>query len=178
MLGAHISIVRAALLVALAALLEATLSPLLALGWVAPHFLMIGLIVAVTGMRDLQGLLLGFFGGVLTDALSGGIFGTGTLGGVLAAAVGVRAGALRRKGGTGTLMAQGVAASVAVYDLLNLFAVSLIGRGGPDASGYLSGFADYLITGVVPDVLLNAVLAYLVGGHILRAITKREEIWN
>ncbi len=174
----QISIVRAALLVAVAAILEATLSPLLGLGWVAPHFLILGLVVVVTGMRELQGLLLGFFGGVLTDALSGGIFGAGTLGGVLAAAVGVRAGVLRRKGSEGALMAQAVAVSVAMYDLLNLFAVSLVGRGGPSASGYLSGFADYLITGVVPDVMLNAVLAYFVGGHILRVITKREEIWN
>lgn len=174
----QISIVRAALLVAVAAILEATLSPLLGLGWVAPHFLILGLVVAVTGMRDLQGLLLGFFGGVLTDALSGGIFGAGTLGGVLAAAVGVRAGTLRRKGSEGALMAQAVAVSVTIYDVLNLFAVSLVGRGGPPASGYLSGFADYLVTGVIPDVILNAVLAYFVGGPILRVITKREEVWN
>lgn len=174
----QISIVRAALLVAVAAILEATLSPLLGLGWVAPHFLILGLVVAVTGMRDLQGLLLGFFGGVLTDALSGGIFGAGTLGGVLAAAVGVRAGTLRRKGSEGVLMAQAVAVSVTIYDVLNLFAVSLVGRGGPPASGYLSGFADYLVTGVIPDVILNAVLAYFVGGPILRVITKREEVWN
>ena len=172
------SIVRAALLVALAALLEATLSPLLTLGWVAPRFLVLGLIVAVIGLRDLQGLLLGFFGGVLTDALSSGIFGVGTLGGVLAAAVGVRAGILRRKGSTGLFMAQAVAISVAVYDLLGLFAVSLAGRGGPSASGYVSGFADYLITGVVPDVLLNAALAYFVGGRILRFIVTKEDTWN
>ena len=172
------SIVRAALLVALAALLEATLSPLLTLGWVGPRFLVLGLIVAVIGLRDLQGLLLGFFGGVLTDALSGGIFGVGALGGVLAAAVGVRAGTLRRKGSTGLFMAQAVAISVAVYDLLGLFAVSLAGRGGPSTSGYVSGFADYLITGVVLDVLLNAALAYLVGGRILGLIATKEDTWN
>ncbi len=178
MLGVQTSIVRAALLVALAALLEATFSPLLTLGWVAPRFLILGLIVAVMGLRDLQGLLLGFFGGVLTDALGSGIFGVGTLGGVLAAAVGVRIGTLRRKGNTALLMAQAVAVSVAAYDLLGLFAVSLAGRGGPSASGYVSGFADYLIAGVIPEVLLNAAIAYFVGGRILRLIATKEDTWN
>jgi len=172
------SIVRAALLVALATLLEATLSPLLTLGWVAPRFLVLGLIVAVIGLRDLQGLLLGFFGGVLTDALSGGIFGAGTLGGVLTATIGVRAGALRRKDSTEVFIAQAVAVSVAVYDLLGLFALSLAGMSSLSGSGYVSGFADYLITGVVPDVLLNAALAYFVGGRILRLIKTKEDTWN
>lgn len=178
MLGVQTSIVRAALLVAFAALLDATLSPLLASGWVGPRFLILGVVVAVTGLRDLQALLLGFFGGVLTDALSGGIFGAGTLGGVLAAAIGMRAGTVRRKGGAGPLMAQAVAVSVAAYDLLGLFAVSLAGMGGPPAGSYVSGFAKYLFTGVIPDVLLNAVLAYLVGGRILGLIATKEDTWT
>lgn len=172
------SIWRAALLVAFAALLEATLSPFLSLGWVGPRFLVLGVIVAVVGQRDLQALLLGFLGGVLTDALSAGIFGVGTLGGVLAAGIGARAGTLRRKGGAGPFMAQAVAAAVAVYDLLGLFAASLAGRGGPPAESYVSGFANYLAFGVIPDVLVNAALAYLVGGRILRLIATKEDTWT
>ncbi len=165
------NIVRAALLVALAALLEATLSPLLTFGWVAPRFLILGVVVAVTGLRDLQALLLGFFGGVLTDALSGGFFGAGALGGVFAATVSVRIGSVRRKGPVRPLLAQAVAVAVAVYDLLSLFAPVLAGQGGPPIATYLAG-------GVVPDVLFNALLAYLVGGRLLRLVTMKEEKWT
>jgi len=102
-------VVRAALLVALAALLEGVLSPLLTFEWVGPKFLVLGVAVAVTGLRDLQALLLGFFGGVLTDALSGGFFGVGALGGIFAAAVSVRAGAARLKGHARLVLAQAIA---------------------------------------------------------------------
>jgi len=88
--GVQTYVVRAASLVAIAALLEVTMSPLLTFGWVGPRFLVIGIVVAVTGLRELQALLLGFFGGVLTDALSGGFFGAGALGGVVAAAISLR----------------------------------------------------------------------------------------
>src|SRR4028119_1237379 len=97
--GAQTHVVRATLLVALAALLAVTLAPPLTCGWVGPRFLILGVVVAVAGLRDLQALLLGFFGGVLTDALSSGLFGTGPLGGVFAAAISIRAGDMRRKGG-------------------------------------------------------------------------------
>src|SRR5919107_3470015 len=97
--GAQTHIVRATLLVALAALLEVTLAPLLTFGWVGPRFLILGVVVAVADLRDLQALLLGFFGGILTDALSSGLFGVGPLGGVFAAAISVRVGDMRRKGG-------------------------------------------------------------------------------
>ena len=169
--SAQTYIVRATLLVALAALLEATLSPLLTFGWVGPRFLVLGVVVAVTGLRELQALLLGFFGGVLTDALSGGLFGAGALGGVFAAAISVRAGTVRRKGEARLLLAQEAAAAVAVYDLLSLFAPILAGRGGPPIGSYLVG-------GVVPDVILNAILAYLVGGWLLKLITTKEEKWT
>jgi rod shape-determining protein MreD len=161
-------IVRSALLVAFAALLEATLSPFLTFGWVGPRFIILGVVVAVTGLRELQALLLGFFGGVLTDALSGGFFGAGALGGVFAAVVSVWAGTMRLKGEAHLILAQAVA--VAVYDILNLLAPVLAGHEGPPA-------ARYLVGGVAPDVLLNAFLAYLVGGRLLKLITTKEERW-
>ncbi len=164
--GAQTYIVRAALLVALAALLEVTLAPLLTFGWVAPRFLVLGVVVAVAGLRDLQALLLGFFGGVLTDALSGGLFGVGALGGVFAAMVSVRVRSIRMKSEAHLILAQAIA--VAAYDLLSLFALILVGRSGPPVTNYLVG-------GLVPDVLLNAFLAYLVGRWLLRLVTMRKE---
>lgn len=169
--GTQTYIVRATLLVALAALLEVTLSPLLTFGWVGPRFLILGVVVAVTGLRELQSLLLGFFGGVLTDALSGGLFGVGALGGVFAAAVSVRAGTVRRKGEARFLLAQEVAAAVVVYDLLALFAPLLVGGGGPP-------IVTYLVAGVLPDAVLNAVLVYFVGGRLLKLISTKEEKWT
>lgn len=162
-------IVRATLLVALGALLEAALSPFLTLGWVGPRFLVLGVVVAVTGLRELQALLLGFFGGVLTDALSGGLFGVGALGGILAAAISVRAETARLKGEARLVLAQAVA--VAAYDLLSLLATILVGGGSPPV-------AKYLVGGVVPDVLLNAFLVYLVGGWLLKLISTKEEKWT
>jgi rod shape-determining protein MreD len=167
----QISVVRAALLVALAALLESALSPLLAFGWVGPRFLTIGVVVAVAGLGNLQALLLGFFGGVLTDALNSGLFGAGALGGVFAAAISVRAGDIRRKGGTRLFFAQTVAVAVAAYDLLTLFTTALAGQGSPPLMSYLVG-------GVLPDVLLNALLAYLLGGWLLRLLIAKEEEWT
>jgi rod shape-determining protein MreD len=164
----QVFIVRAAILVALGALLEAALSPFLTLGWVGPKFLVLGVVVAVTNLRELQALLLGFFGGVLTDALSGGLFGIGALGGIVAAVVSVRAGAARVKGEARLVLAQAVA--VTVYDLLSLFGLFLASREGPP-------LARYILGGVVPDVLLNAFLAYLVGGWLLKLVITKEEHW-
>lgn len=163
-------VVRAALLVAVAALLEAALSPFLTFGWVGPRFVVIGIVIATTGLRGLQALLLGFFGGVLTDALSGGLFGVGALGGVLAAAIASRIGASRLKGATYLIVAQATAVAVAAYDLLGLLAPFLAGRDGPS-------FTDYLLYGVLPDVLLNAFLAYLLSSWLLKLIATREERW-
>jgi rod shape-determining protein MreD len=162
-------IVRAAILVALAALLEAALSPFLTLGWVGPKFIILGVVVAVTNLRELQALLLGFFGGVLVDALGGEHFGGGALSGIFAAAISIRASAARLKGEARLVLTQ--AAAVAVYDLLSLFAPVLAGGEGPPLGRYLLG-------GVVPDVLLNAFLAYLVGGWLLKLVTTKEERWT
>lgn len=159
------SVVRAALLVAFAALLEASLTPLLTWGWVGPRFVVLGVVVACVGLRELQALLLGFFGGVLTDALGPAQFGVGALGGVLAAAITARIGGVRLKGDAPLVLAG--AAAVAGYDLLNLFAPLLVGLDGPPLARYLFG-------GVVPDVLLNAFLIYIVGGRLLRLIIVKE----
>jgi rod shape-determining protein MreD len=169
--GAQTHVLRATLLVALAALLEVTLAPLLTFGWVAPRILILGVVVAVADLRDLQALLLGFFGGILTDALSGGLFGVGALGGIFAAAISLRIRVVRRKVGAGPFAAQAVAVAVAVYDLLGLFAPILAGQDGPPVATYLAG-------GVVPDALLNALLAYLVGGRIPKLMTMKEEKWT
>ncbi len=159
------SIVRAAVLVGIAAVLEAALSPLLTFGWVGPRFAIIGIVVATTGQRDLQALLLGFFGGVLTDALAAGtaIFGAGALGGLAAATVSMRASG--RKGDKRATLALCTAMAVATYDLVGLFALSLAGSGGPSLVAYFFG-------GILPDALLNGLLAYLVGAWFVKIVNK------
>src|SRR3712207_6177561 len=134
------SIVRATLLVALAALLEAVLGPYLTFGWVSPKLTLLGIVFAVAALQDLQGVLVGFFGGILFDALSGGLFGVGTLSGLLAGLLSARAGTVRPKGAERLLLAQVVAISVAAYDLAYLVAISLAGLEGPP-------FADYVVVG-------------------------------
>ncbi len=164
----QVSVVRAALLVAVGALLEAVLTPLLEFGWVSPKFVVLAIVVAAAGQRDLQALLLGFFGGVLTDALGGGIFGVGALAGLVAATVSMRAGAMRRKGGAAPVLAVAAALAVAVYDVLGLLAPALAGDAVPPLGAYL-------VVGVLPDVLLNAALAYLFGAWLLVAVVKKGE---
>ncbi|MDP9427056.1 MAG: hypothetical protein M3P37_13780 [Actinomycetota bacterium] len=159
------SLVRAAILVGIAAVLEAALSPLLTFGWVGPRFAIIGIVIVTSGQRDLQALLLGFFGGILTDALAAGtgIFGVGALGGLAAAAVSMRASG--RKGDLRAILALSTAVAVAAYDLIGFFALSLADAGGPS-------FVAYSFGGILPDTLLNGVLAYLVGAWILKIVTK------
>jgi rod shape-determining protein MreD len=155
------SIVRATLLVALAALLEAVLGPYLTFGWVSPKLTLLGIIFAVAALQDLQGVLVGFFGGILFDALSGGLFGVGTLSGLLAGLLSARAGSVRPKGAERLLLAQVAAISVAAYDLTYLVAINLAGLESPP-------LGDYAVVGLIPDVLLNAFLAYLIGGWLLK----------
>jgi rod shape-determining protein MreD len=164
----HTLIVRAALLVALAALLDVALSPLLTFGWVGPRFIVLGVVIAAAGLREFQALLLGFFGGVLVDALGGGVFGAGALSSVFAAVVSVRVGITRRKGEVRFFLAQAVAMATIAYDLLTLFALNLANQSGPPVVSYFVG-------GVIPDALLNAFLAYLVGSRLLRLITTKEQ---
>jgi rod shape-determining protein MreD len=168
MVVGQVSVVRAALLVAVGALMEAALTPLLKFGWVSPKFAILAIVVAAAGQRDLQALLLGFFGGVLMDALGGGIFGAGALAGLAAATISMRAGATRRKGGAGLVLAVAAALAVAVYDVLGLLAPALAGDAVPPLGAYL-------VVGVLPDMLLNAALAYLFGAWLLGAIVKKGE---
>ena len=76
------SVVRASIIVAAAALLEAVLGPYLTLGYISPKFALIAIVFAVSPLRDLQAVLLGFFGGILLDALGSGLFGVGALAGL------------------------------------------------------------------------------------------------
>jgi rod shape-determining protein MreD len=163
------SVARAALLVALAALLDAVLGPYLTVGWVSPKLTLLGIVFAAAPLRDLQAVLLGFFGGILFDALGGGLFGVGALGGLLAGILSSRAGAVRPKGAERLMLTQAVAISVAAYDLAYLMAINLAGLDGPR-------FGDYAVVGLIPDVLLNALLAYLIAGWLLRI--GRDKSWE
>jgi rod shape-determining protein MreD len=165
------SVVRAALVVAFAALSEAVLGPYLTFGWVSPKLTLLGIVFAVAPLRDLQAVLLGFFGGILFDALGGGLFGVGTLSGLLAGILSARAGTVRPKGAERFLLAQVVAISVAVYDLTYLIALNLAGLSGP-------AFGDYAIAGLLPDALLNALLAYLIAGWLLRIGHDKTRAWE
>ena len=165
------SVVRAALIVALAAMLDAVVGPYLTFGWISPKLALLGVVFAVSPLRDPQAVLLGFFGGILFDALGGGLFGTGALGGLLAGTLSVRAGSVRRKGTERVLLSQVVGLAVAAYDLIYLTAINLAGMRGPS-------FGEYVVAGVLPDALLNALLAYLVGGRLLKLITTKEEKWT
>lgn len=167
----HASVVRAAVVVAAAALLQAVLGPYLTFGYVSPKFALIGIVFAVAPLRDLQAVLLGFFGGILLDALGGGLFGVGALGGLIAGALSTRVSAVRRKGTERVLLAQVVAVTVVAYDVLVWTARSLAGLGGPP-------IAEYAVGGMLPDALLNAVLAFLVGGWLLSVVNVKTRVWE
>src|SRR5215212_3563820 len=165
------SVVRAALIVALAALLDVVLGPYLIFGWISPKLTLLGVVFAVAPLRDLQAVLLGFFGGILFDALSGGLFGVGALSGLLAGILSARAGAVRPKGAERLLLTQVVAISVAAYDLTYLTALNLAGLVGPPVG-------EYAVAGLLPDVLLNALLAYFVGGWWLKVGRDKTPAWD
>ncbi len=164
-------VIRAALVVAFAALLQAVLGPYLTFGWVSPKLMVLGIVFAVAQLRDLQAVLLGFFGGVLFDALGGGIFGVGALSGLLAGILSARAGDVRPKGAERLLLTQVVAISVVAYDLTYLTALNLSGLPGP-------ALGDYLVAGIIPDVLLNALLAFFLGGWMLQLGRDPAEAWE
>lgn len=161
------SILRAAVAVAIAALLGAVLGPYLDFEWFSPKFAIIIIVFAASGLRDLQGIFLGFFGGILSDALGGGffLFGVGTIGGLIAAALAVRYGMAWSRGAERLLLTQLVAAAVVVYDLILWVALGLAGFEQPPVLGYV-------LAGILPDALLNALLAYLAGGLLLRILRK------
>lgn len=168
----HSSVVRAALVVAGAALLDAVLGPYLSFGWISPNLTLIAIVFAVASLRELQAVLVGFFGGVLLDALGGGLFGAGALGGLVAGSLSMRLGTTLGRGGAERfVLAQVAALSVAAYDLIEFAAVALAGMSRPP-------LGQYLIAGALPDALLNAVLAYAAGGALLRITRPKPRGWD
>ena len=160
------SVVRAAIAVALAALLEAVLGPYLTFDFFSPKFTLIAVVFAASQLRDLQAVLLGFFGGILLDALGSDLFGVGALGGVLAGTLAARASTVRRKGTERVVLAQAAGLAVAAYDLLGLTARWLAGFGVP-------ALGEYAVWGRLRDAVLNALLAYLAGGWLLKIVTPK-----
>jgi hypothetical protein len=69
------------------------------------------------------------------------------------------------------LLAQVVAVSVAVYDVTYLVAISLAGLEGPP-------LGDYAVVGLLPDTLLNALLAYLVGRWLVGLGSGKTGAWT
>jgi len=165
------SVVRAAVVVALAALLEAVLGPYLTFDFFSPKLTLIAIIFAASQLRDLQAVLLGFFGGILLDALGSDLFGVGALGGVLAGTLAARAGTVRRKGTERVVLAQAAGLAVAAYGLLGLTARWLAGFGVP-------ALGEYAVGGILPDAVLNALLAYLAGGWLLKILTPKPRSWE
>ena len=157
------SAARSVLLVAFAALLQAVVAPYIAFGFVAPAFSVLCVVVAAAGLKEASALVVGFFGGVLVDALGSGLFGVGALSGVLAAALATRFGILGAGGGDRLRLAGAVVAAVAVHDLVSVAAIGLAGGEWPPAS-------RVALLGLVPDALLNGLLAYLLGGLLLRLV--------
>ncbi len=167
----QVSVFRATLLVAVAAVVEAVIGPYLTFGGIAPRLTLLGIVVAVSGLQETQGLLIGFFGGVLMDALGEGLFGVGALGGLVAGAISVRVSAMKLKGAQRLILAQAVAVSVVAYDLIHLFATHLAGLQGPSVGAFV-------VHGVIPDALVNAVLAYLIGLRLMKLLKVRRVGWT
>ncbi|MCL6437039.1 MAG: rod shape-determining protein MreD, partial [Rubrobacteraceae bacterium] len=103
------SLGRSALLVVVAAVVEAIIGPYLTFGTISPHLTLIAVAVCAFGLEEVQGLLLGFFGGVLVDALGEGLFGVGALGGLVAAAIALRLGRVQVRGVERLLLTQAAA---------------------------------------------------------------------
>jgi rod shape-determining protein MreD len=165
------SVVRAAIIVGLAALLDAVVGPYLTFGFFAPRLTLIAVVFAVSPLRDLQAVLLGFFGGILLDALGSDLFGVGALGGLLAATLSARASSVRRKGTERVLLAQVVGLAVACYDLMGYTARWLAGLGVP-------ALGEYAAWGVFPDAVVNCLLAFLIGGWLLKLVSVKPHNWE
>ena len=157
------SVVRAAIVVAIAALLDAVVVPYLTFGFFSPRLTLIAIVFAASPLRDLQAVLLGFFGGILLDALGSDLFGVGALGGLLAAMLASRASDVRRRGTERVLLAQVAGLAVAGYDLLGYTARWLAGLAVPH-------LGEYAVVGVLPDALVNALIAFLLGGWLLNLV--------
>src|SRR5215217_8492894 len=166
------SVIRAAIVIALAALLDAVVVPYLTFGFFSPRLTLIAVVFAVAPLRDLQAVLLGFFGGILLDALGSDLFGVGALGGLLAAMLSSRASAVRRRGSERVLLAQVAGIAVAGFDLLGYSARWLAGVSVPQLS-------EYAVWGILPDALINALIAFLIGGWLLQIVNvKPQHSWE
>jgi rod shape-determining protein MreD len=166
------SVIRAAIVVAIAALLDAVVVPYLTFSFFSPRLTLIAIVFAVAPLRDLQAVLLGFFGGILLDALGSDLFGVGALGGLLAAMLASRASAVRSGGSEKVLLAQVVGLAVAAYDILGYSARWLAGLAVPH-------LGEYAVGGVLPDALINALLAFLIGGWLLNVVNiKPPQSWE
>jgi rod shape-determining protein MreD len=157
------SVIRAAIVVAIAALLDAVVIPYLTFGFFSPRLTLIAVVFAVAPLRDLQAVLLGFFGGILLDALGADLFGVGALAGLIAAMLASRASAVRRRGSEKVLFAQVAGLAVVAYDLLSYSARWLAGLEVPQ-------LGEYAVWGVLPDAIINGLLAYLIGWWLLNVV--------
>lgn len=147
--------------IAVGAVLDAVVAPYLDFGWFSPKFTIIAIIFVAFGLRHIQGILLGFFGGVLLDALGGGLFGAGALGGLIAGMLSVRYGDVMTRGTARFTLSILAGISVFAYDLVQIVAYDLLGLDVPS-------FLTYLFSGMLPDAFLNVLLAFVVGGWLLR----------
>lgn len=168
----EISVSRGAILVAVAAILDAAVGPYLTFGWISVSLTILCVVAAASGLGELQAMLLGFFGGILMDALGvgPGLFGAGALSGVAAGMIAARTEILGRKGPSRLLLAQAVVIAVIVSDLIRLAAVGLSGMQGPPVVGFVVG-------GVLPDVILNGFLALLIGERLVRLVELKSLPW-
>lgn len=168
----EISVGRSAILVAIAAIADAVVGPYVTFGWISINLTIICVVAAASGLGELQAMLLGFFGGILLDALGAGpgLFGAGALSGVAAGMITARTEILGRKGPSRLLLAQAVVISVAASDLIRLAAVGLSGMEGPPVIGFVVG-------GVLPDVALNGLLALLIGERLVRLVEIKSLPW-
>jgi rod shape-determining protein MreD len=157
--------------VCLGSLLQVVLVPYLDLWLLAPALMVLCVVAATSGLKWSVALPIGFFGGVLVDALGAGLFGVGALSGVIAAAVSCWSG-VDDKGNASRLRFAGVvAAAVAAHDLASVFALGLSGESWPPV-------IELLLLGVLPNAALNALLAYVVGGVLFRLVLTRERSWT
>jgi rod shape-determining protein MreD len=165
------AVVRAAIVVAIAALLEAVLGPYLTFDFFSPKLTVIAVVFSASQLRDLQAVLLGFFGGILLDALGSDLFGVGALGGLLAGTLASRTGAVRRKGTERVVLAQAAGLAVAGYDVMGVMARWLAGLGVP-------ALGEYAVGGVLPDAALNALLAFVVGRWLSKTVGTKPRSWE
>lgn len=162
---------RATALVAFGALLQAVVVPYLTFGLAAPALALMFVVVATAGLKGVVALPLGFFGGILVDALGSGLFGVGAISGVMAAALSHRVVIAAEGAAVKVRLAGVVAAVVVVHDLASVAAHGLSETSWPP-------ILELVATGVLPDAALNAVLAYVLGGALLRLVLVREKSWT